>query len=128
VQTVLYLLSFIGGSAMDKVLEIKQISKLYKNQRGIKDVSFDVYRGDVFGFFGPNGAGKSTLLKIITGLIRSDKGSVKILGFNPLEHYEKAMKRVGCIIESADSYEYLSAFQNLKMTASYYPQVTHEVM
>jgi ABC-2 type transport system ATP-binding protein len=113
---------------MDKVLEIMQITKLYKNQRGIKDVSFDVHRGDVFGFFGPNGAGKSTLLKIITGLIRADKGSVKILGFDPREHYEKAMKRVGCIIESADSYEYLSAIQNLKMTAAYYPHVTLEVM
>jgi ABC-2 type transport system ATP-binding protein len=113
---------------MEKVLEINQITKLYKNQRGIKDVSFDVFRGDVFGFFGPNGAGKSTLLKIITGLIRANEGSVKIFGLNPLDQYEKAMKRVGCIIESADSYEYMSAFQNLKMTASYYPNVTHDLM
>jgi ABC-2 type transport system ATP-binding protein len=113
---------------MDKVLEINQITKLYKNQRGIKDISFDVYRGDVFGFFGPNGAGKSTLLKIITGLIRANKGSVKIFGLDPTEHYEKAMNRVGCIIESADSYEYMSAFQNLKMTASYYPKVSNQVM
>jgi ABC-2 type transport system ATP-binding protein len=113
---------------MDKVLEINQISKLYKNKRGIQNVSFDVFRGDVFGFFGPNGAGKSTLLKIITGLLRADQGSVKIFEVNPIDHYEKAMKRVGCIIESADSYEYMSAFQNLKMTASYYPNVTVEVM
>jgi ABC-2 type transport system ATP-binding protein len=113
---------------MEKVLEINQITKLYKNQRGIKDVSFDVFRGDVFGFFGPNGAGKSTLLKIITGLIRANEGSVKIFGLNPMDQYEKAMKRVGCIIESAASYEYMSAFQNLKMTASYYPNVTHDVM
>jgi ABC-2 type transport system ATP-binding protein len=113
---------------MEKVLEINQITKLYKNQRGIKDVSFDVFRGDVFGFFGPNGAGKSTLLKIITGLIRANEGSVKIFGLNPIDQYEKAMKRVGCIIESADSYEFMSAFQNLKMTASYYPNVTHDVM
>jgi ABC-2 type transport system ATP-binding protein len=113
---------------MEKVLEINQITKLYKNQRGIKDVSFDVFRGDIFGFFGPNGAGKSTLLKIITGLIRANEGSVKIFGLNPMDQYEKAMKRVGCIIESAASYEYMSAFQNLKMTASYYPNVTHDVM
>jgi ABC-2 type transport system ATP-binding protein len=113
---------------MDTVLEINHITKTYKNQRGIKDVSFHVHRGDVFGFFGPNGAGKSTLLKIITGLMRADKGSVNILGFNPVEHHEKAMKKVGCIIESADSYEYMSALQNLKMTAAYYPGVTVEVM
>ncbi|MDB5056021.1 MAG: ABC-type multidrug transport system, ATPase component [Bacilli bacterium] len=110
---------------MEKVLEIHQITKIYKNQRGIKDVSFNVYRGDVFGFFGPNGAGKSTLLKIITGLMRTNKGTVKIFGLNPMEHYEKAMKKVGCIIESADSYEYMTAFQNLKMTASYYPNVSN---
>jgi ABC-2 type transport system ATP-binding protein len=113
---------------MDKVLEINQISKIYKNKRGIQDVSFDVYRGDVFGFFGPNGAGKSTLLKIVTGLLRADKGSIKIFNINPIDHYEKAMKRVGCIIESANSYEYMNAIQNLKMTASYYPNITVEGM
>jgi ABC-2 type transport system ATP-binding protein len=113
---------------MEKVLEINQITKLYKNQRGIKDISFDVFRGDVFGFFGPNGAGKSTLLKIITGLIRANKGSVKIFGLDPTEQFEKAMRRVGCIIESADSYEYMSAFQNLKMTAAYYPNITNQEM
>jgi ABC-2 type transport system ATP-binding protein len=113
---------------MEKVLEINQITKLYKNQRGIKDVSFSVHRGDVFGFFGPNGAGKSTLLKIVTGLMRADKGSVHIFGLNPQENYEQAMKRVGCIIESADSYEYMSAFLNLQMTAAYYPKVTRQVM
>jgi ABC-2 type transport system ATP-binding protein len=113
---------------MEKVLEINQITKLYKNQRGIKDVSFNVHRGDVFGFFGPNGAGKSTLLKIVTGLMRADKGTVQIFGLNPLVSYEQAMKRVGCIIESADSYEYMSAILNLQMTAAYYPKVTLQVM
>ena len=42
---------------MDKVLEVKGITKLYKNNRGVKDISFDIYKGDIYGFLGPNGAG-----------------------------------------------------------------------
>lgn len=65
---------------MEKVIEIRNITKVYKNGRGIRDINFDIFKGDVFGFLGPNGAGKSTLMKIILGLSKADKGEVKILG------------------------------------------------
>lgn len=109
---------------MDNILQINQITKLYSNRRGIRDITFEVGRGDIFGLFGPNGAGKTTLLKIVTGLIRANKGTVKLFGYNPAEQFEKAMERVGCIVEAADSYEYLSAMQNLQLIASFYPNVT----
>ncbi len=76
--------------------------------------------------FGPNGAGKTTLLKIITGLSRAGKGSVRLFGHGIDTEYEKAMERVGCIIETAECYEYLSAYHNLKLAASFYPQVTEK--
>jgi len=108
---------------MEKVIEIKNLSKVYKNGRGITDINLDIHRGEIFGFLGPNGAGKTTAMKIMTGLIRPDSGDVKILGHSILEDYEIVMKKVGCIIETAESYPYLTAYENLKQVSRYYKDV-----
>ena len=108
---------------MDKVIEIKNLSKVYKNGRGITDINLDIHRGEIFGFLGPNGAGKTTAMKVMTGLIRPDSGDVKILGHSILEEYEIVMKKVGCIIETAESYSYLTAYENLKQVSRYYKEV-----
>jgi len=105
---------------MEKVLEIDKVTKIYKNQRGIKDISLDIYKGDVFGFLGPNGAGKTSAMKIITGLMKPDKGDVRIFGYSVQNEYEKAMAKVGAIVETAESYPYLTAYENLKLAARYY--------
>lgn len=105
---------------MEKVLEIDNITKLYKNQRGIKDISLDIYKGDVFGFLGPNGAGKTSAMKIITGLMKPDSGDVRIFGHSIQSEYEKAMSKVGAIVETAESFPYLTAYENLKLAARYY--------
>lgn len=111
---------------MEKVIEIMNLTKSYGNDRGIYDINLDIYKGDIFGFLGPNGAGKTTAMKIMTGLIRPQQGDVKILGHSVTEEYEKAMAKVGCLIEIAESYHYLSAFDNLKQLARYYPGVDHK--
>lgn len=111
---------------MEKVIDINNLTKLYKNGRGIDDLNLEIYKGEIFGFLGPNGAGKTTAMKIMTGLIRPDCGDVKIFGHSILEEYEKAMAQVGCIIEIAETYPYLSAFDNLKQLARFYPGVDHK--
>lgn len=108
---------------MEKVIEIMNLTKLYNNGRGISDINLDIYKGDIFGFLGPNGAGKTTAMKIMTGLIRADRGDVRIFGHSITDEYEKAMAQVGSIIEIAESYPYLSAYQNLKQHARFYPEV-----
>lgn len=108
---------------MEKVIEINNLSKIYKNGRGITDINLEINRGDIFGFLGPNGAGKTTAMKIMTGLIKPDSGDVKILGYSVLEDFEKAMSKVGCIIETAESYSYLTAYENLKQFSRYYKNV-----
>ncbi|HBV89267.1 MAG: ATP-binding cassette domain-containing protein [Desulfosporosinus sp.] len=110
---------------MEKVIEIKNLTKSYGNGRGISDINLDIYKGDIFGFLGPNGAGKTTAMKIMTGLVRPEHGDVKILGYSVTEQYEKAMAKVGCLIEIAESYHYLSAYDNLKQLARYYPGIDH---
>jgi len=108
---------------MEKVIEIKNLSKVYKNGRGITDINLDIHRGDIFGFLGPNGAGKTTAMKIMTGLIKPDSGDVKILGHSILEEYQEAMGKVGCIIETAECYQYLTAYENLRQVSRYYKDV-----
>lgn len=116
----------LGGMQVEKVIEIKELSKIYKNGRGITDINLDIHRGDIFGFLGPNGAGKTTAMKIMTGLIKPDSGDVKILGHSILDEFEEAMEKVGCIIETAESYSYLTAFENLKQFSRYYKNVDNK--
>lgn len=108
---------------MDKIIEIRELTKLYPNGRGIDDINLDIFQGDIFGFLGPNGAGKTTAMKIMTGLVRPDRGYVKLFGHSITDEYEKAMAHVGCIIEIVESYPYLSAYDNLRQAARYYPDV-----
>jgi len=108
---------------MEKVLEINGLTKMYKNGRGIWDISLDIYRGDIFGFLGPNGAGKTTAMKIMTGLMKADRGDVYIFGHSVSSDFEKAMEKVGCIIETAESYPYLTAYENLRQVSRYYSNV-----
>lgn len=109
---------------MEKILEVTGLTKLYKNKRGVKDINFTIYKGEIFGFLGPNGAGKTTVMKAITGLNRFDSGKVEILGNNLKEQFEKALRNVGAIIEKADVYEYMSAYNNLKLVARFYPDIS----
>jgi ABC-2 type transport system ATP-binding protein len=105
---------------MKKVLEVEGLTKLYNNGRGVVDISFEVYKGDVFGFLGPNGAGKTTVMKAITGLNAFKKGRVEILGFDLKTQFEKALGKVGAIIETANLYEYMSSYYNLKIASRFY--------
>ncbi|MCR4436058.1 MAG: ABC transporter ATP-binding protein [Clostridiales bacterium] len=113
---------------MEKVLEIDGLTKIYKNGRGIRDIRLEIYRGDIFGFLGPNGAGKTTAMKIMTGLMKADSGDVKIFGHSIRGEFEKAMQKVGCIIESAESYPYMTAYENLKQCSRYYRDIDKQRM
>ncbi|TMV44959.1 ATP-binding cassette domain-containing protein [Paenibacillus mesophilus] len=108
---------------METILQVRQLNKRYRNGRGVRDVSFEVRRGDVFGLFGPNGSGKTTVLKIISGLCRADGGSVSLFGVDAAEQFEQAMDRVGCIVETAEAYDYMSGRDNLKLAARLYPDL-----
>lgn len=108
---------------MDQAIVIENLSKKYKNNRGIEDINLEVARGEIFGFLGPNGAGKTTAMKVMTGLMTADKGSVHINGHDVSEQYEAAMRDVGCIIEGVTPYTYLTAMENLRICARFYEGV-----
>ncbi|KZL91719.1 ABC transporter ATP-binding protein [Clostridium magnum] len=104
-------------------LIIDNLTKTYKNGRGIKSVSFQVNEGDIYGLLGPNGSGKTTTMKIITGLSRADEGDVQIFGRSVENDGEKSLEHIGCLIEAPAVYEYMSAKKNLENAAAYYKDI-----
>jgi len=109
---------------MEKILEVNNLTKLYKNGRGVQNINFEVYKGEVFGFLGPNGAGKTTIMKAIVGLNTIQSGTVNIFGTNLNENFEEAIKHVGSIIETADLYLYMTAYNNLKIASRFYKTIS----
>ena len=111
---------------MSKILECHSLCKSFGQKEILKDVTLDIEEGDILAFIGPNGSGKTTTIKLILGLQSINKGEVFINGFNIESDYVKAIEKVGSIVENPDLYMYLSGYDNLKLIANYYPNVTHE--
>ncbi len=105
---------------MNKIIEVKNIHKRIGKKQILKDVSLSVEEGQILGFIGPNGAGKTTAIKLILGLQSINKGEVLINGYSIKKDFEKAIERVGAIVESPDLYMYLSGLENLKIIAKLY--------
>ena len=108
---------------MAKVLECKNLNKKIGKKDILKNVSLEVQEGDILGFIGPNGAGKTTTIKLILGLQKITSGEVKINGYDIKRDFEKAIERVGTIVENPDLYMYMSGLENLKIIARLYKNV-----
>ena len=102
------------------VLTASHLKKIYRNGRGVEDVSFSIRRGGIFGLLGANGAGKTTTMKIITGLITNYTGDVYVNGDLLSDNPAKALRLMGCLVETPSFYGYMSAEKNLRMAAAYY--------
>ncbi len=107
-------------------LELKNLTKKIKSKTIVDDLSFSVREGEIFGLLGPNGAGKTTTIRMIVGLISITDGDVLINGDNIRGNYEKAMERVGAIVENPQLYDYMSGYKNLMQYARIMPGVTKE--
>lgn len=108
---------------MEQVLEVEKLTKLYKNGRGVKNISFSMGAGEIVGLLGPNGSGKTTIMKTILGLCHIGEGAVRIFGYDIEGNAEKALQKVGGLVERPAIFEYLTAGENLRMMANFYPNV-----
>jgi ABC-2 type transport system ATP-binding protein len=106
----------------DVVLRADGLAKTFrldffrKQVEAVREVSFDVHRGEVVGFLGPNGAGKTTTLKMLMGLVKPTRGRAEVLG-RPVPHFE-SQKRLGYLPESPYFYEYLTAAEFLDLVGA----------
>lgn len=112
---------------MSGIIEVKNVTKKYKNNRGIENVTLTMNRGEIHVLLGANGAGKSTLMRVIAGLLLPDSG--EILYYRPDENSlvngstEDLKERLfggGFLIEQPEPYKYMTAFDNLMQKARYY--------
>lgn len=106
-----------------EILKIKNLNKSFEKKKILKNVSFNVNEGDILGFIGPNGAGKTTTIKMILGLQSINSGTVTINGYDIKKNFEKAIEKVGTIVENPDLYMYLSGYDNLKLISNLYKNV-----
>lgn len=105
------------------ILKCDKLNKSFGKKKILKDVSFELYEGDILGFIGPNGAGKTTTIKMILGLQSIDSGNVLINGYDIKKDFEKAIESVGTIVENPDLYMYLTGYENLKLVANMYKNI-----
>lgn len=98
---------------MEPILSIKNLNKKFGNLHAVKNVSFEIEKGNVYGILGPNGSGKSTTLGIVLNVVNKTSGEYSWFGGNIATH--DALKKVGAIIERPNFYPYMSAKENLQL-------------
>lgn len=103
---------------MSVIIQVKGLSKDFKEIKAVDDLSFQVPAGQVYGFLGQNGAGKSTTIRLLLTLIKPDSGIIEIFGMNLEKHRKDILRKVGAIIEKPDLYKYLTAIENLRIFAA----------
>ncbi|MBC6299463.1 ABC transporter ATP-binding protein [Listeria booriae] len=116
---------------MTAALLVQDLNKKIGNRQIIKDISFEVNEGEVFGFLGPNGAGKTTTIRMLVGLIKPTSGTILIGGKDIRKNFTEAMKSLGCIVENPEFYPFLTGWENLayfaRMDKTIPPERLHEV-
>ena len=98
---------------METILSIKNLHKRYGSIQALKNVSFDIHKGNVYGILGPNGSGKSTTLGIVLNVVNATSGEYS--WFNGTVATHEALKKVGAIIERPNFYPYMTAKENLEL-------------
>jgi len=98
---------------LETILSVNNLTKKYGSLTAVKDLSFTIEKGNVYGILGPNGSGKSTTLGIVLNVVNKTNGTFAWFNGNSSTH--KALKKVGAIIERPNFYPYMSAIQNLKL-------------
>lgn len=102
---------------MESIIKVTHLTKVFKEVIAVKDLSFTVKQGDVYGFLGQNGAGKSTTIRMLLTLIEPTGGDIEIFGYNLKKHRKEILKNTGAVIERPDLYKYLTAYEVLHMFA-----------
>ncbi len=102
------------------MIQLRSVSKSYGNIEAVKNVSFSIEKGEIFGILGPNGAGKSTIVNILNTLVKPDKGDVIIDGVNIKDDGDTIKLIMGVVPQEIALYEELSAYENLMFWGGLY--------
>lgn len=109
----------------DNILEVRNLKKTFHEKKGsevqaVRGISFDVKRGEIFGFLGPNGAGKSTTITMLTTGLKADSGQITLDGISVIDHPEAARAKIGVVTQHNNLDRSLTARENLLYHARYF--------
>ncbi|WOD42980.1 ABC transporter ATP-binding protein [Hwangdonia lutea] len=107
-------------------ISVKHISKSYNHVKALKDISFEVKEGELFGLIGPDGAGKTTLFRILTTLLFADEGTVTVAGFDVISEYKNIRSSVGYMPGRFSLYQDLTVEENLDFFATIFGTTIEE--
>jgi ABC-2 type transport system ATP-binding protein len=106
---------------LDTVIEISQLSRRFGTKQALSSVTLSLPRGGVYGLVGANGAGKTTLIKHLLGLLKAQRGSVRVLGLDPASDPVGVLSRVGYLSEENDLPGWMSVDELIRYTRAFYP-------
>ena len=105
---------------MENIIEIRNLTKKFKDFTAVDGISFNVKKGEIFAFLGPNGAGKTTTIKMLTTLAEPTSGSIIINGFDPAKYSDKVRSSFGIVFQDPSLDDDLTAYENLDMHGMLY--------
>jgi ABC-2 type transport system ATP-binding protein len=105
---------------MSRAVSVQGLRKAYDGVKAVRDVSFEIEVGEVFGLLGPNGAGKTTTVEILEGYRARDAGRVEVLGVDPATAGGDWRERIGVVLQSGSLYAQLSVIEILSLFGGYY--------
>lgn len=106
-----------GRQTMENLIELKEICLRLDSDFAIQNLSFEVRKGEIFGFLGPSGAGKTTTIKLLTKQLRRDSGEIKLFGKTAEQVVRADYDRIGILSDTSALYERMSIEENLKLFA-----------
>lgn len=104
----------------EKVIEVSDLTKKFGDFIAVDNISFDVKRGEIFGFLGANGAGKTTAMKMLTGISKPSSGKGTVAGYDILKENEKIKRNIGYMSQKFSLYEDLKVWENIRLFAGVY--------
>ncbi len=98
---------------MNKIIEVKNLTKEYKNIKAVDDLSFDVFEGEILGLLGPNGSGKSTTINSVLSLLKFSKGKIKIFGKEMKPDAYDIKAQIGVVFQEVSVFDELTVYDNI---------------
>ena len=111
----------------EKVIEVENLTKRFGDFTAVKSISFDVYKGEIFGFLGANGAGKTTAMKMLCGILKPTSGRGKVAGFDIFKQQEMVKKHIGYMSQRFSLYEDLKVWENIRLFGGIYGLKDREI-
>ena len=102
------------------MINVKNITKKFSQKIALEEISFEVNKGEIFGFLGPSGSGKTTMIKILTGQLNADSGQTELLGKVSEKLTPADLEQIGLVSDTSGFYEKLSLYKNLQAYAKLY--------